>query len=899
MPKTFLKKSTGWTEMKSIFVKKSTGWTETKSIFIKKLVGGVATWVKVYTKASLPDTTTSPSIRTTNTGSGTVYDGPAAESPRFLNDNLFGKDGRYTNYTSIFGRKFTSATTAAALPSERSTVVAGDLFTSGGGVTTTDRTNLDNKYLFYELTVQNGSSANQINSISSPIKMIKSQPALGTGTTAISGNATANSVLTFNYSLENYYYNKLEQSNSKIRWWRSNDNTASGTLLKEETLTGTVTSSSSSLLSGSSTYTIHASNDNDKYIVVEIIGVSSWTINNSGSTDYQVVKKSVGPVTSPYVFTFGNILHIGTNGYISLDSGNSSDTVSSTTGRVIGIFPVDLVQATTTSIWYWSNTTQFIIRWEGYVYGNSSNLREYEVVFDINNNYVSVYAINVTSGASGTQAYLKDGIALTSYSAALTTGNFRYVYFNTATSPTTQFGPYVTKSKSVMKQVTGLTIGGTDVGYTSITTSTNQNVTPSLGAFNVSSFTKGTVGSSSQGATRSTTLSWESSSNATRYEIQYQGSNDNVNWTTVQTYAASSYNTSTSETKTWSTSGGNFSFYTFMRANIRASESTATAAYVYSNSGSYVEASGTAPGQPTFGTITKTATTASIPVTAGSQGTNYRYEQMEYMYRTDAGAYGSTWSSQTLSTGTGTIPLTGLTGSTKYWIKIRNRNYDELYSSENETNFTTDDAVTIPTNATAPTLSGGLNVGDTFTFGVGTWNNTPTSYSLRLYRGTASVVTSETLVKDAGNVTSSTYTILASDYTSTPTRLYFRAFASATNSAGTSGSPAGTLTPGAELGPITNTVASKPPAPTVNSNNSLSYGGTFSWSSTGATGYVYTVYGPSGTSVFSTNGAAVTTTSWAPPQDGTWAGAGTYTIYIFARNAAGDSSTTVRSQAMS
>ena len=62
MPKTFLKKSTGWTEMKSIFVKKSTGWTETKSIFIKKLVtsqfGQLATWVKVYTKASLPDTTT-------------------------------------------------------------------------------------------------------------------------------------------------------------------------------------------------------------------------------------------------------------------------------------------------------------------------------------------------------------------------------------------------------------------------------------------------------------------------------------------------------------------------------------------------------------------------------------------------------------------------------------------------------------------------------------------------------------------------------------------------------------------------------------------------------------------------------------------------------------------------
>ena len=178
MPKTFLKKSTGWTEMKSIFVKKSTGWTETKSIFIKKLVSGVATWVKVYTKLSLPDTTTPPSIRTTNTsGVGDAYDGPAAVSPRFLNDNLFGKDGVYTNFTSKFGRKFTKADAAAALPSERLTVVTGDLFTSGGGVTTSDRTNLDGKYLFFELTVQNGSSANEIQSVSSPIKMIKREPA--------------------------------------------------------------------------------------------------------------------------------------------------------------------------------------------------------------------------------------------------------------------------------------------------------------------------------------------------------------------------------------------------------------------------------------------------------------------------------------------------------------------------------------------------------------------------------------------------------------------------------------------------------------------------------------------------------------------------------------------------
>jgi uncharacterized repeat protein (TIGR02543 family) len=247
-----------------------------------------------------------------------------------------------------------------------------------------------------------------------------------------------------------------------------------------------------------------------------------------------------------------------------------------------------------------------------------------------------------------------------------------------------------------MKQVTGLTAGTQDQGYTSITTSINQNVTPDLGAFDVSSFTKGTVASSSQGAARSTTLTWGSSTNATRYEVQYQGSNDNTNWTTVQTYGQSAYNTGTSETKTWSSQvGGDFTFYTFMRANIRASESTATAAYVYSNSGSYVTASGVAPGQPSFNTILPSAVAASVPFTVGTTGTNYLYTSIEYQYKTQFGSYPGTWSTSTITSGSGTISLTGLSASTTYYIKIRTKNYDELYSPENETNFSTTSSVSL------------------------------------------------------------------------------------------------------------------------------------------------------------------------------------------------------------
>jgi hypothetical protein len=280
MPKTFLKKSTGWTEMKSIFVKKATGWTETKSIFVKKIVNDVAIWVKVYTKAGLPDTTTSPSIRTTNTGAGTIYDGPVAVSPRFLNDNLYGKDGAYTNYTSIFGRKFTSATAAAALPADRSTVIAGDLFTTG--VTAASRLALDNKYLFYELTVQNGSSTYEIKPISAAIKMIKNYPSLTSH--EWTGAEEVGTPLDYDYVIENYYYNRIDPDSSYVRWWRSSTTTAGGTLLQEETITATTTGTpSSTSRAGTSSYTPVAA-DIGYYIVAQITGRSSYT-DHYGYTD--------------------------------------------------------------------------------------------------------------------------------------------------------------------------------------------------------------------------------------------------------------------------------------------------------------------------------------------------------------------------------------------------------------------------------------------------------------------------------------------------------------------------------------------------------------------------------------------------------------------------------------
>jgi len=281
MPKTFIKKTGGWTEIKSIFVKKTTGWAEVKNVFLKKTTG----WVKVFTKLSLPDTTTSPSIRTTNTGSGTIYDGPVATSPQYLNEDLFGKDGEYTNFTSKFGRKFTRGSTSSALT--RTTIVNDDRFTSAGGVTTAMRTACDEQYLFFELTVQNGSSANEIYPISSAIKMIKSQPFSNsfTATGAVQVGAT----LTANINIEYYYYNRPELSSSYVKWYVGDySGDTSGTPARTTSLSAAQDAVTSSAYTGSDTFSVTSAHLN-KYITLILVAESSWTRNENYSTSsYQL-----------------------------------------------------------------------------------------------------------------------------------------------------------------------------------------------------------------------------------------------------------------------------------------------------------------------------------------------------------------------------------------------------------------------------------------------------------------------------------------------------------------------------------------------------------------------------------------------------------------------------------
>lgn len=115
-----------------------------------------------------------------------------------------------------------------------------------------------------------------------------------------------------------------------------------------------------------------------------------------------------------------------------------------------------------------------------------------------------------------------------------------------------------------------------------------------------------------------------------------------------------------------------------------------------------------------------------------------------------------------------------------------------------------------PTNATLPTLSPTtITVGTTLSAGIGTWNNNPTNYDIRIYRGTQFVSSGETLVasRTGSSTANLTYPITQADYDSG--QRYFRTFVNASNTAGSSG-----LIAGQERGP-TGLAPVSPPVNTV------------------------------------------------------------------------------------
>lgn len=174
------------------------------------------------------------------------------------------------------------------------------------------------------------------------------------------------------------------------------------------------------------------------------------------------------PGTRNYTFNFGNTVHIGTNGYISLDSGQSAINISSTVDRVLGILPADLVL---NSIRYAADSSKFYVFYRGKRFSVGTDFEiEYEVHFTDGQDYALIKLVAFPSSTYSLTGYYVDGSS-TGYSritSTRTVGAEYRVYFDTTAAFATSFTEYGTASHPVWLSQSTLTSGTADDGYISI-----------------------------------------------------------------------------------------------------------------------------------------------------------------------------------------------------------------------------------------------------------------------------------------------------------------------------------------------------------------------------------------------------------------------------------------------
>ena len=578
-----------------------------------------------------------------------------------------------------------------------------------------------------------------------------------------------------------------------------------------------------------------------------------WKNVSFGYVNINNVWKQFFTSLSSYTFNFGNTIYIGTNGYVSLDQGNSSTSITSTVGRVLGIFPQDLVQdylsyAAGTSYWY--------VLWQGHRYTGSTGTAEIklEMWFPNGLNYIYVnYTLPSTLTPTNKPGIYNNGSAIASYSSSLSSGN-QLIIYSTTTAPTESSFYFTPKGNSWggwinLSGSSGITSGSTDDGY--YTMPTFQSYSPSA----PTSVTNSSV------ANTTATVSWSApTDNGGSQIVSYDYSlNYGSTWTSSG-FTGSTPNTSVNLT---GLSGGT-SYTVYVRAN-NYGGSTGT------NYGSTSFTTISAPGAFTYYISDSTPTPywpsgSGITISGRFGGNNI------LRVTWNAAVYASSYADSVSGVASGTYNVGNNTSDTWGYSSSGNE-----YATV--TAYNTNCQFTISWTASS--------------------NATSYYYAYQINGSTYSGTTTGTAVVISASSGQTINMIGVSAWTG--------ANATGTGTAGTAGSSSVTVSStstSSSAGPtyITYVAAGvAPSAPSVSGDNSITpHGGHFYWSSTGTApiGYVFSIYSPSGSTVYSTYGSTSSATSFAVGT-GYYTTAGNYTIYIYASNAYGTSSTTVFSQYMS
>jgi hypothetical protein len=194
---------------------------------------------------------------------------------------------------------------------------------------------------------------------------------------------------------------------------------------------------------------------------------STWRSVSQGWINVSGTWRQFFSTSRTYTFSLGNTVHIGTNGYISLDSGQSAINISSTVDRVLGILPADLEL---NSIRYAADSSKFYMFYRGKRLGGTNFEIEYEVHFTDGQDYALIKLVAFPSSTYSLTGYYVDGSSA-GYSRITTTrtaGAEYRVYFNTTAAFATSFTEFGAASHSVWLSQSTLTSGSADDGYISI-----------------------------------------------------------------------------------------------------------------------------------------------------------------------------------------------------------------------------------------------------------------------------------------------------------------------------------------------------------------------------------------------------------------------------------------------
>ena len=326
--------------------------------------------------------------------------------------------------------------------------------------------------------------------------------------------------------------------------------------------------------------------------------------------------------------------------------------------------------------------------------------------------------------------------------------------------------------------------------------------------------------------------------NSTSLTYVFQKSSDNVNFTNIGS-ATSIANPSSgaSNTVTYALTLPDFpaftSYYRFVVTAVNSTYSTSA-----TSTSTSVSVSRPAPINTVQPTITPSSGTAGVTLySVNSDGTWDPVDAdgvYDYLWQSyDTPSYISAPGTNTLSTYTPPSNFLTLGYLSPIRCRVTATNASGSTAAFSSNTATVSAPVVIPSGGTVSisTNTGNYVVGSIITYSTTGWANTPTSYSLRLYNGTNPVLTSDPL-RASTSSTSGTYTIVSGDVPN-----YFKAFATASNSAGTSTEASSTQQGPAVAAPT----APSAPSPSVTSGPTQTTA-TVSWSAPANGGSAITSY---------------------------------------------------------